>query len=308
MKRVVVLTGGVGGAKLVQGLAALTPALDLTAIVNTGDDFRHLGLHISPDIDTLVYTLSGKANATLGWGREGESWAFMAALREMGGPGWFQLGDGDLAMHVLRTDRLAAGEPLSSVTADLAERLGIATRILPMADSPVPTLIDSDEGRLAFQRYFVERQCRPAVTAIHYEGAAEAQPAPGVLDAIVGAEAIVIAPSNPFLSVDPILAIPAIRSALMARSVPAVAVSPLIGGQAVKGPTAKLMAELGLTVTNAAIAHHYAGLIDGLMIDVADADDLLDLPVLACPTLMRDMADRQRVAGEALALAARLVA
>lgn len=306
MTRILVLTGGVGGAKLVHGLADLLAPQDLTAIVNTGDDFTHLGLHISPDIDTLVYTLSGKANRQLGWGREGESWAFMAALRDLGGPGWFQLGDADLAMHMIRTQALASGQSLSDATADLASRFGIASRILPMSDMPVPTLIDSDEGQLEFQRYFVERQCRPVVSAIHYAGAAQAVPAPGVVDAIAGADAILIAPSNPFLSVDPILAIPAIRAALLSRRAPVVAVSPLIGGQAVKGPTAKLMAELGLAVSNATIARHYDGLIDGLLIDAGDAADAIGIAVHACPTLMRDMDDKRRVADQALAFAARL--
>lgn len=306
MTRAVVLTGGVGGAKLVHGLIDVLPAQDVTAIVNTGDDFRHLGLHVSPDIDTLIYTLSGKANRTLGWGREGESWAFMQVLCELGGPDWFQLGDGDLALHVLRSLALAEGRTLSAVTADLAGRFGIGCTILPMSDASVPTIIDSDEGRLEFQRYFVERQCRPSVRAIHFEGAVDAAPAPGVLEAIAEANMILIAPSNPFLSVDPILAIPAIRKALRERRAPVVAVSPLIGGQAVKGPTVKLMAELGLAVSNQSIARHYDGLIDGLLIDTGDRGDDPGIAVSACATLMKDREDKARVASQAISFAMRL--
>lgn len=303
MSKVVVLTGGVGGAKLVLGLSHVVPGADLTAIVNTGDDFRHLGLHVSPDIDTLLYTLSGKANAQQGWGREGESWAFMGALRELGGEDWFLLGDGDLALHVLRSDALARSETLSQVTARFAARWGIAARILPMSDDPVATMLDTDEGRLEFQRYFVERRCVPAVTRIDFAGATDAVPAVGVAEAILAADAVLIAPSNPFLSVDPLLAVPAIRAALERTSAPIVAVSPLVGGQAVKGPTAKLMGELGVAVDNDAIARHYAGLIDGLLIDSGDDCAVAGLAIARCPTLMTSLDDKIRVARAALALA-----
>ena len=245
---VVVLTGGVGGAKLVLGLCHAIDPAEVVAIVNTGDDFTHLGLRISPDIDTLLYTLSGKANSVQGWGREGESWGFMTALRELGGSDWFLLGDGDLALHVLRTAALAAGGTLSETTAAFARSWGLQATILPMTDDPVATQVETDEGPLAFQRYFVARRCEPRVSEIRFLGAPTARPAPGVLAAIAAAEAILIAPSNPFLSVDPVLAVPGLRQALRDARAPVIAVSPIVGGKAVKGPTAKLMAELGIDI------------------------------------------------------------
>jgi LPPG:FO 2-phospho-L-lactate transferase len=306
--QVVVLTGGVGGAKLVLGLARILPAPSITAIVNTGDDFRHFGLPVSPDIDTLLYTLSGKANAAQGWGREDESWNFMAALRSLGGADWFALGDGDLALHVLRNHRLAQGEPLSAVTADFARAWGIEARILPMSDGPVATRLLTDEGELAFQNYFVERRCQPLVRAIEFAGAPVARPAPGVCEALMAADtrAILIAPSNPYLSIDPILAVPAIRDALGSAAAPVIAVSPIVGGDTVKGPTAKLMRELGVPVTPHAIMAHYGDLLDGMLVDERDADDAIPLAHAFCDTLMVTLADRARVAGAALALAARV--
>jgi LPPG:FO 2-phospho-L-lactate transferase len=307
--KVVVLTGGVGGAKLVLGLAQVMPPDDIVAIVNTGDDFRHLGLWISPDIDTLLYTLAGKANAAQGWGREGETWQFMDALRSLGGEDWFNLGDGDLALHVERTAALASGETLSAITRRFAATWGVRTAMLPMSDDPVSTHLATDAGDLPFQRYFVERRCAPAVSAIRFEGAGAARPAPGVLEAIRDPEtrAILIAPSNPYLSVDPILAVPAIRQALTDATAPVVAVSPIVGGQAVKGPTAKLMAELGVAATPASIAAHYAGILDGLLVDERDAADGFAIAYLTADTLMTTLDDRARVARAALALADRLM-
>jgi len=301
--KVTVLTGGVGGAKLVLGLTAILPPETITAIVNTGDDFVHLGLPVSPDIDTLLYTLSGKSDLERGWGRGGETWSFMAALRELGGPGWFNLGDGDLALHVMRLAAFARGETLSQVTAAFAEAWGLTCAILPMSDDRVATLIDTDEGRLSFQDYFVGRQCAPTLMGVTFAGAQAARPGPGVLDAIAHADRILVAPSNPWLSVDPLLAVPGLREALTAAKAPVVAVSPLIAGQAVKGPTAKLMAELGLPLTNASIARHYAGLIDGLLIDSGDDAAGVEVPVGRAATLMRTLDDRRRVARAALDLA-----
>ncbi|WP_284259935.1 2-phospho-L-lactate transferase, partial [Acidocella aquatica] len=301
--RTAVLTGGVGGAKLVLGLAQILPPENLTAIVNTGDDFTHLGLAISPDIDTLLYTLSGKANAAQGWGREGESWSFLAALRTLGGPDWFQLGDGDLALHVLRTAALASGQPLSQIIANFAQAWNIGPAVLPMTDGRVATMLTTDEGELDFQHYFVARRCAPKVSAIRFAGAAQAAPAPGVLAAIAQAEAILIAPSNPYLSIGPILAIPGIAAALKAAKAPIIAISPIVGGQAVKGPTAKLMAELGIAITNTAIAAHYAGIIDGLLLDQRDPPKGPGIPHAAADTLMHTLEDRIRVARAALALA-----
>ena len=302
---VVVLTGGVGGAKLVDGLYRALPANTLTAIVNTGDDFVHLGLSVSPDIDSLLYLLSGQANLTLGWGREGESWNFMAAMRGLGGPDWFKLGDGDLALHVLRSEALRSGETLTAITTRFAAAWSLDITVLPMCESAVVTWLDTDAGALSFQDYFVARQCKPTVHAIRYVGAEQAVPSANVIDALAQARTIVIAPSNPWLSIDPILAIPAIRRALRDRRVPVVAISPLVEGKAVKGPTAKLMAELGIAATNAAIAAHYDGLIDGLV--VHEGDDMpTGLGIAVTNTLMHDANDRIRVANVALGLAARL--
>jgi LPPG:FO 2-phospho-L-lactate transferase len=305
---VTVLTGGVGGAKLALGLTSLLGGDQVTAIVNTGDDFTHLGLAVSPDIDTLLYTLSGKANAVQGWGREGESWNFMAALRSLGGEDWFQLGDGDLALHVLRTARLRTGEGLAGIVADFAAAWDISAKILPMTENPVRTTLGTDEGELDFQQYFVARRCQPVVHRVSFGGADTARPAPGVIEAITdpSTDAILIAPSNPFLSIDPILAVPGIRQALQSSRAPVVAVSPLVGGQAVKGPTAKLMAELGLEVSVEAVARHYGDVIDGILVD--ERDPPADLPVASAraDTMMRTLEDRIRVAQAALDLAATL--
>ncbi|WP_371433427.1 2-phospho-L-lactate transferase [Novosphingobium sp.] len=301
--KVTVLTGGVGGAKLVLGLLQVLPAADVTAIVNTGDDFRHIGLHVSPDIDTLLYTLSGKANPALGWGRADESWNFLDTLRAMGGPDWFALGDRDLALHVLRTARLAQGQGLDAITADFARAMGIGAAIVPMTNDCVATQLDTDEGRLDFQHYFVARRCTPHVRQVHFDGADAARPAPGVIAAIHGADAVLVAPSNPFLSIDPLLAVPGIADALVATPAPVVAISPIIAGKAVKGPTAKLMAELGIALANRSIAAHYGAWIDGLVIDLGD-DAPPGLAIARTETLMRDHADKARVAQVALDLAA----
>jgi LPPG:FO 2-phospho-L-lactate transferase len=307
MGRIVVLTGGIGGAKLVLGLTRIVPPGNLTAIVNTGDDFRHLGLHVSPDIDTLLYTLSGLADPERGWGRAGETWNFMAALRAIGGDDWFMLGDADLALHVERT-RALAGETLSAVTQRFARRLGIDIAIVPMSDDPVATRVATDEGELDFQRYFVQRRCEPVLRHVRFEGAETARPAPGALAALAapGLSAILIAPSNPWLSVDPILAVPGMREALRAAGVPIVLVTPLPGGQAVKGPTAKIMAELGLELTAASIARHYEGLVDAIVLDDADDPAAIAVPSVRTDTMMRTLDDRIRVARAAIDLAARV--
>lgn len=303
--RVVVLTGGVGGAKLVRGLALAMPPQDLTAIVNTGDDFRHLGLWISPDLDTLLYTLSGKVDPAKGWGRADESWSFMTAARSLGMEQWFQLGDGDLALHVDRTVRLAAGESLTSIAKRHAESWGVGVEMLPMSDDPVATRVSTPDGELGFQDYFVRQQCRPVVRSIRFEGAAAARPGPSVLERILepGLRAILIAPSNPYLSIDPILAVPGVRQALRDATAPVVAVSPLVGGKAVKGPTDKIMAELGIAVTTLSIACHYQDFVDALLIDRRDSPMDVTMPFALEDTLMRTEEDRLRVALAALALA-----
>lgn len=304
-KRFTVLTGGVGGAKLVDGLYRLLPPNSLTAIVNTGDDFRHFGLPISPDIDTLLYTLSGQSNQKLGWGREGETWSFMEAVRSLGGEDWFNLGDGDLALHVMRGVALGTGEALSAVTARFASAWELALAVIPMSDDPVGTWVESDEGQLPFQRYFVERQCQPKVKSVSFDGAASARPAPGVIEAINSADAVFIAPSNPWLSVDPILAVPEIREALGGCAGPVIAVSPLVDGKAVKGPTAKLMSELGLAISNDTIRDHYADFLDGLIVHNDDpAPDVI--AVTRTDTMMHTATDRERVARAAVEFANKL--
>ena len=307
---VLALSGGVGGAKLALGLQRVLPPGELAVLVNTGDDFTHLGLRICPDLDTVLYTLAGVVHPRQGWGRDAETFGFMDELRRQGGPDWFLLGDRDLVLHVERTRRLAAGERLTQVTAAFAQRFGVPSLLLPMADPEVATLLDTDAGPLEFQHYFVRLRCEPRVRGLAFAGASQARP-PEELAAVLRSaslRAIIIAPSNPFLSVDPILAVPGMRAALRAARVPVVAVSPLIGGRAVKGPTAKIMGELGLTAGTAAIARHYAGLIDGIVVDEADAAEArgVGLPYAVTGTLMRSDEDRERVARVALDLAADL--
>ncbi|KAB2919144.1 MAG: 2-phospho-L-lactate transferase [Hyphomicrobiaceae bacterium] len=307
----VALTGGVGGAKLALGLANLLGER-LTVVVNTGDDFEHLGLYISPDVDTALYTLAGVVNPLTGWGRRDETWTFMQALQELGGPTWFKLGDSDLATHVDRTRRLRSGATPTSTCTHLAARLGVAARVLPMSDRPVRTVVDTEEGTLAFQKYFVREQCRPVAKAIRFDGASAAKPTPQVIEALSapGLAGVIVCPSNPWLSIDPILAIPGMREAVRASGVPVVAVSPIIAGKAVKGPTVKIMRELGLTTDNRAIADHYAGLIDGIVIDGSDADAVggLPLPVTVTNTLMRTLDDKIALARDCLAFCSRLSA
>ena len=293
---VVALCGGVGGAKLAFGLAQVLPADGLTVIVNTGDDFEHVGLHVSPDIDTVLYTLAGLADRERGWGLAGESWNFMDALGRVGGEQWFLLGDRDLATHVERTRRLRAGQSLSDITAALATALGIGPDIVPMSDDPVRTIVATAGGPLAFQRYFVAERCMPVVTGLHFDGAEAAKIAPKAAAALARDDlaAVIICPSNPYLSIDPILAVPGLKAALNTCDAPIIAISPLVGGKAIKGPTAKLMHELGIDPTVASIARHYAGLIDRLVIDHADAEHAATLPcpALVTQTVMANDADR----------------
>jgi LPPG:FO 2-phospho-L-lactate transferase len=305
----VALSGGVGGAKLSLGLAS--PLGDrLSIIVNTADDFEHLGLHISPDVDTALYTLSGLVNEETGWGRREETWTFMSALGRLGGPTWFKLGDGDLATHVDRTMRLAAGAAPTQVCAHLAAKLGVGARVLPMTDAPVRTMVETDQGTLAFQDYFVREQCRPVVRDIRYEGAALARPTVAVLEALSAPSlaGIIICPSNPWLSVEPILAVAGMREVLKASGRPIVAVSPIIAGKAVKGPAAKIMAELGLDADSRTIAWHYEGLIDGLIIDTADEALAAGLPVpaIVTNTMMRSLDDKIALARQCVAFCERL--
>jgi LPPG:FO 2-phospho-L-lactate transferase len=304
---VLALSGGIGGAKLALGLYRVLPPGALTVVANTGDDFEHLGLAVSPDLDTLLYTLAGLDNPETGWGRRGETWTFMAALEALGGETWFKLGDGDLATHVERTRRLTAGESLSEITDDFRRRLGISARLLPISDDRVRTRLSTDQGWLDFQDYFVRLQCAPVVREITFGGAAAARPHPDFLAALLdpALRLVVICPSNPFISIDPMLSVPGVRSALRASSAPVVAVSPIIAGRAVKGPTAKMMAELGLAVDAAAVARHYGDILDHYVIDDADAGVAtgLDLPLTATRTLMETLADREALARTVLAVA-----
>jgi LPPG:FO 2-phospho-L-lactate transferase len=297
--RIIALSGGVGGAKLAQGLDMLDD-INLTIVVNTGDDFEHLGLMISPDIDSVVYALAGLSDVDRGWGRADESWHFMEETQRLGGDDWFLLGDRDLAMHIARTNAIRGGEPLSSFTTRIAQRLGIRAQIVPMTDDAVRTIITSDEGRLAFQRYFVSRRCEPVVRSIDFEGAPSARPAAELETTFAdpGPDAVIICPSNPYLSIDPILSIPGIAGILSASRAPVVAVSPIVGGQAIKGPTAKIMNELGLAVTNDTIASHYGDLIDGIVIDHGDRRPVAASPLayLSVPTLMHAIDDKVRLA------------
>ena len=312
--RCVALSGGIGGAKLALGLARVLAPGELLVAANTGDDFEHLGLSVCPDIDTLTYTLAGINDPQTGWGRAGETWNFMAALEALGGETWFRLGDGDLALHVERTRRLAAGESLEAITADVAARLGVEHCIVPMTDDPVRTIVETAGGDVAFQDYFVRQGSGPRVSGFRFEGAAAARPSPALLAALAepALEAVVICPSNPFISIDPILALPAVREAMLACHAPVVAVSPIVGGAALKGPTAKIMGELGLPVTAAAVASHYGTLLDGFLVDAtdvataADAGRELAIEVAPAHVVMNSLEDRVRLAGEALEFASRL--
>lgn len=311
---VVVLSGGVGGAKLALGFNRILPPEQLTVVVNTGDDFDHYGLRICPDLDTTLYTLADVANKVQGWGRANESWQCLETLAELGGDNWFRLGDKDLALHLLRTQRLAAGASLTQCMGEIAQRMGIAASVLPMSDDVVATELDTDAGRLAFQDYFVRRQCQPAVRALHYTGAEQARPSAAVLAALAkpNLRAVVIAPSNPYLSIAPMLALPEMCAALRQVQAPVIAVSPVIGGVAVKGPTAKIMRELQLSPSALTVADFYAGaghrLLDGFVLDRQDAALSAELPVagLCTNTLMISLQDRERLATEVLAFADQL--
>ena len=306
---VVALAGGVGGARLAHGLAAVRPAVRLTVIVNTGDDFEHLGLTVCPDLDTVLYTLAGLANPKTGWGRAGESWNFLEALEALGGPTWFRLGDRDLAMHAERTRRLCSGQPLSTVVDGLRRALEVEAAVLPMSDDPVRTVVETADGPLPFQEYFVARACQPAVRGFRFEGAPAARPGPGVLEALRAADLVVLCPSNPWVSLDPILAVPGLRQAAAAR--PVVGVSPIVGGRALKGPAAKMFSELGIPPSARAVAEHYRGLLRGFVIDeqdtaLAPAIRNLGLEVLVTQVVMRGASGRRRLAEQVLRFGAAL--
>ncbi len=311
--RVLALAGGVGGAKLASGLAHILGER-LTVLVNTGDDFKHLGLHISPDLDTVMYMLAGMANPETGWGIAGESWTFMEQLEKLGGPAWFRLGDRDLATHAVRTQRLQSGETLTAITKDLCRSLGIASILLPMTDDRVRTVVHSGPDQFAFQDYFVRLKCSIPVTRLSFDGVAAAQFNP-LLDNVAREASpplVIICPSNPYLSIDPILALPGLTDWLRTKSAAIIAVSPIVGGAAIKGPAAKIMRELGIEVSAVSVAAHYRGMIDGFVLDEVDAGQskaiaASGMAVRAAQTVMRTMDDRIALARECLVFAAHLL-
>ena len=299
---VAVLSGGVGGARFVRGLAETLDPGQVTVVVNVGDDLEVLGLHVSPDLDSVLYALAGLNDEERGWGRAGESWHALETVTALGGEDWFRLGDRDLGLHLVRTQALRAGEPLSAVTTRLAGALGIRTRVLPATDDPLRTQVETAAGLLDFQEWFVGRGHRDEPDGFRFEGAEAARPAPGVLEALEQAELLLIAPSNPHVSIWPILAVAEIRGALADRRVPCIAVSPLVGGRAVKGPADRMLARLAGGTSPAHVAGCYEGLIDALVVDEADADDLDGLAVrpIVTRTIMTDAAARRRLAEAAL--------
>ena len=306
--KVAVLAGGVGGARFLRGLTAAVGASDITAIVNVGDDLEVAGLHVSPDLDTVLYTLAGLADEERGWGRAGETWAALETARKLGGDMWFALGDRDLGLHLVRTEALRAGDTLSALTGRLATVAGLELTLLPATDDRLRTWVETPTGTFAFQEWFVRRGHRDPVDRVRFEGAEQAQPAPGVIAALESSDLVVIAPSNPYVSVAPILAVQPIRAALERRRATAVAVSPLIGGRAVKGPAAAMLARLAGGTTPAHVASCYAGLVDALVIDPADegaATGVAELGIrpVVVPTLMRDHDARRRLAEAVLDVA-----
>jgi LPPG:FO 2-phospho-L-lactate transferase len=301
--KIVALAGGVGGAKLADGLAQLLAPEDLTVVVNTGDDFEHFGLNICPDLDTVCYTLAGLANPETGWGLLGETFQVLKFVQGLGGPDWFHVGDKDLATHLERTRRLQDGQPLNQITKQFCQVWGVLQSILPMSNQPVHTMVNTFEyGELAFQEYFVNRKCKPKVRGFRFAGIELALPAPGVLEAIEQSDAVVLCPSNPWVSIDPILAVPGLRSALYRKKV--VAVSPIIGGQTVKGPAAKMYRELGIEPSALAVARHYNGILSGFVLDKIDAvlAEEFTIPCLITQSLMKTRDDRRSLAKDVLNL------
>jgi LPPG:FO 2-phospho-L-lactate transferase len=298
--KIVALAGGVGGAKLAHGLAQVLPAEDLTVIVNTGDDFEHYGLYICPDLDTVCYTVAGLANPETGWGRVNETWNVIDNASNLGGPDWFRLGDQDLGTHLERTRRLKAGQTLTQITQDFCKAWGVEPLVLPMSDQSVRTIVETEEGDLAFQEYFVHRRCEPRVKGFRFEGVERAEPAPGAREAIRSADAVIICPSNPWVSIDPILHV------IKRIEKPVIAISPIIGGQTVKGPAAKMYRELGIEPSAFAVARHYCDLATGFVLDEIDNElqgeiRSLDMRTLVTNTLMKSLDNRKQLAINVLA-------
>lgn len=311
--RVLALSGGVGGAKLALGLSRCLAPEQLAIVCNTGDDFDHYGLRICPDLDTVMYTLAGRNDQQQGWGLANESWRVMTALAELGGESWFRLGDLDIATHLRRGALLRDGLSLSTTTRQLCERFGIAQRIVPMSDDPVATMVATDSGELSFQHYFVRDQCRPVVRGFRFRGIEQARPQQQFFDLLGSSElaAIVLCPSNPFVSIDPILELAGVREALRDSVAPVVAISPIVGGAAIKGPAAKMLRELQLPISATAVAEHYRDILDGFVLDRVDADQSdaiagLDMAVHVTGTVMHSFEDRVRLASETLRFAGQL--
>lgn len=306
--KIVALAGGVGGAKLAVGLQAALPPGCLTVIVNTGDDFEHWGLRICPDLDTVLYNLAGLNNPEMGWGRQEEVWTVLGEMERYGGENWFRIGDRDLALHLRRTEWLRMGLSLTEVTDRLRRLLGIPSAILPMCNEPVRTLVHTDEGDLPFQHYFVRRRCEPALVDLSFVGAESASLSPEVRKALNGADTIVFCPSNPYVSIDPILSVPGLRDFLRHAKAPKIAVSPIVNGQALKGPASKMMRELGEMSSPLTVVDHLGDVLDGFVIDNADGElaDAVILPALVTNTIMTDLPSKERLAQDILAFAATL--
>ena len=301
--KVLALCGGVGGAKLALGLSKILEPEALLTVVNTGDDFRHLGLHVSPDLDTVMYTLAGAADTERGWGLAGETWHFMQALARLGGPDWFNLGDRDLATHIYRTRALEQGMGLAEVARALCRSFDVAHPILPMSDDPLQTVVCTDQGDLPFQDYFVRLACRPRVQAVRFNGADTARPHPDFTAWLKGTEtdAVILCPSNPFLSIDPILSLPGVRAALQSTRARVIAVSPIVGGKALKGPAAKIMENLEMPANNLSIATYYRDFLDVFIVDKSDvgeaeAIEKLGIRVTPASTVMQSLHDRVNLA------------
>jgi len=302
-RKILALSGGVGGAKLALGLSRVMAANELTIVANTADDFEHLGLHISPDLDTVMYTLAGLNNQEQGWGLAGETWSMLAAMKQLGGETWFRLGDRDIATHLRRTELLANGKTLTEVTTELCQQLGLSQTLMPMSDDPVRTFVDTEQGELAFQHYFVREQCAPAVRGFSFKGLESASPNPALLkllnDDIL--QAVIICPSNPFVSVDPILKLTGVTEALKRSKAKVIAVSPIVSGMAIKGPAAKMMKELSMPVTADSVAQYYGDLLDLFVIDESDATLVesikqMGVAVATTPTVMKTIEDREHLA------------
>jgi len=302
--KITALAGGVGGAKLAHGLTQVLSPDELTIVVNTGDDFEHLGLTICPDLDTVCYTLAELANPQTGWGRVNETWNTIENIEKLGGPSWFRLGDQDMATHIERTRRLYAGQLLTRITQDFCTSWGIKHKVLPMSDSPVRTMVDTEEGELAFQEYFVHRRCEPKVKGFRFDNVESAEATESVKEAIESADAIIICPSNPWVSIDPILKTLAPSISLEGRK-GIFAVSPIIGGKAIKGPAAKMFAELGIEPSALAVARHYRNILDGFVLDTVDSNwegeiQKLNMKTLTTNTLMNNLEDKTRLAKDVL--------